>query len=651
MAITPMQKVMIVAHQSQVADLLTAIQDSGVMQILDAERAMVTKEWPELHLESRKPRDLEELVARLEKAIGFLDSNAAAPDGTSLFAPRIEVDAGRYRQIISGSEALHLLEETEITQNRLGQLAAERETTRERLGRLDIWRSFPTPVEELTQLKAASVFVGLIPAQHYASAEEGLAELGAVIQGVGESETQRACLIVAFESQAAEIGKFLRNHEFETVSFEGLQGTPAEILRRSEARLAQVEEEYETTRLRAVALAENRLELKVLYDHYFNLLNHRQTLSVAPATEHAVFFEGWIKRHDCAGLEQIVARFDACTLFPVEPGEGEEPPVEIENPAGVSPFESITRLYGMPAHVDVDPTAFLAPFFAVFFGLCMMDAVYGLVMIAFLYWLLKKLKGDKKFVRMLMYCSVTTVVAGVLMGSWCADAISIFFPPLDDFRKSLMLFDPLESPMVFFVLSLALGYLQIIIGIVIAFIHKLRRKLYVSALFDHLSWFIWLNSLVLFGLSRGGVLPAWLGAVSMVTAVVPAVAIVLFSEREGAIPFRIGMGFYNLFSTVFYIGDVLSYIRLMALGMVGSGFGMAINVIAQQVAGMPYVGWLLAGIIFVGGHLFNIANSALSAFVHSMRLQFVEFFTKFLTGTGREFSPLRKQFRHVSVKE
>ena len=134
-------------------------------------------------------------------------------------------------------------------------------------------------------------------------------------------------------------------------------------------------------------------------------------------------------------------------------------------------------------------------------------------------------------------------------------------------------------------------------------------------------------------------------------AILPAVTILLFSEREGGWGNRIGMGFYNIFSTVFYVGDVLSYIRLMALGMVTAGFGMAINEIVRQVMAGGVIGWIAGAVIFIGGHLFNIANSALGSFVHSMRLQFVEFFTKFLIGGGREFDPLEKTYNYISIKK
>jgi V/A-type H+-transporting ATPase subunit I len=132
---------------------------------------------------------------------------------------------------------------------------------------------------------------------------------------------------------------------------------------------------------------------------------------------------------------------------------------------------------------------------------------------------------------------------------------------------------------------------------------------------------------------------------------VPAVMIVLFSKRKGGWGGRLGMGCYNLFSTIFYMGDVLSYLRLMALGMVTGGFGMAINIMAKTASDIPYIGILIAIIVLVVGHVFNTALSGLGAFVHTIRLQFVEFFPKFLAGGGRDFCPLTNEYNYVYIKE
>lgn len=661
MAIASMQKVMIVAHRSQASELLDALQEAGIVQILDAERAMVSKEWPELMVEVKRHREQEELIDRLAKAIDFVKPYAPK-DNTSLFAPLIEVDGNLYKTAISQPGPLSLLDETEQLMARMEKIRLETENQEGLVERLLIWQPLRLPVEEFGRLRTSSVFVGLLPEQNVQEAKDKLTALGAAYEPVARAERMEACVIAALHESASDVQKLLRSMEFEPAVFEGLTGTVDENVTRIHKRLDALQAENDQLRKKAAELAKNRLSLQMLYDHNQNLNRRIQAEASAPATDHAVFFEGWVKWRDFDRLKKVVSQFSACDVAPIEPAEDEEPPVEIDNGPLGQPFEAITRLYGMPSARDVDPTIFLAPFFALFFGICLTDAAYGLVMLGFMWWLLRKLRGDKKFVMLMIFCSITTVIAGALTGGWFGDMIQKFelfnggTPEIADtgfekFRESIMWFDPLIKPMYFFNISLGLGFLQIITGIFIGFVHRYRRGEKQAAIFDHLSWFIWLNCLLVFGLGKAGILPAWAGTVAGYAAIVPAVMILLFSVREGGWGGRIGMGFYNLFSTVFYIGDVLSYIRLMALGMVTAGFGMAINEIVRKVMEMGAIGWVLGALIFVGGHVFNIANSALGSFVHSMRLQFVEFFTKFLTGGGRQFDPLKQSYQYVDVKE
>lgn len=648
-----MQKVMIVVHRSQVSDLLQSLQDAGIVQILDSERALVTIEWPELMVEGRRHRELEESIDRLAKAVDFL--KPYAPKGqTSLFAPLVEVDRQMYSNVTAAPDGLRLLGEVESVVSQMEKLASEAESSKGLLEKLMPWKTLSIPVEELHTLSSSTTFVGLVPDQHLALAQEKLTELGAAIEKVAAGNRVEAWIIVALNESASDVQKALRLVEFEAASFEGLSGQIADNIAGIRSRLEAIEKEQAELAKTATALGSEKLKLQILFDHHENLHGRILAESDAPATDHAIFLEGWVKKKDYEKLAKLVATFDASDIVPIEPGQGEEVPVEIDNGPMSQPFETVTRLYGMPAASDVDPTAFLAPFFALFFGICLTDAAYGLVMIAFFWWLLRKMKGDKKFVMMLIFCSITTVIAGALTGGWCGDAVQKFVPQLDGIRKSLMWFDPLEKPMYFFNISLGLGYLQIITGVFLGFVHKFRRGEKTAAIFDHLSWFIWLNCLLVFGLGKAGMFGenfVWLGKAAGFIAIIPALMILLFSEREGNWGARIGMGFYNVFSTVFYVGDVLSYIRLMALGMVTAGFGMAINEIVKTVMQDGVVGWILGAVIFIGGHIFNIANSALGSFVHSMRLQFVEFFTKFLAGGGKQFDPLKENYRYIDVKK
>ncbi|MHC5088313.1 MAG: V-type ATPase 116kDa subunit family protein, partial [Planctomycetota bacterium] len=418
MAIASMQKVMIVAHRSRTVELLGALQASGIVQILDAERAMVTKQWPELVVESRRHRSLEEMIDRLEAALDFIKPYAPK-DETSLFAPLVPVDASTYDTVVAGQDAISCLGEIEHVRGDMEKLAAETETQHAQLVKLTPWAALDIAVEELGTLSGSTTFAGLIGEQHFAAACEKLDELDAIIEKVDMANRTAACIVVCFNENASAVQKALRSVEFEAVAFEGITGTVSENIAGVQQRLEAIQKEQDLLIQQMTDLAQNKLQLQILFDHYQNLINRIQAESTAPATDHAVFLEGWVRKRDYDKLEKLVRQFDATDLTPIEPAEGEETPVEIDNGPLAEPFESVTRLYGMPAVSDVDPTAFLAPFFALFFGICLTDAAYGLVMIAFFWWMLRKIKGDKKFIMMMIFCSISTVIAGALTGGWC----------------------------------------------------------------------------------------------------------------------------------------------------------------------------------------------------------------------------------------
>ena len=657
MAISSMAKILIACHKSQASQLLEDLQQSGICQVLNAEEAMVSKHYPDLGTAGERPRQIEEKLNLVSKSVAFLRNYADTPKGlAAALAPRIVVDKDRYENIIKDKTTDSLVRAALDIESKIDKLRGEIENISGTVARLQPWAALDIRVEELAELEKTVCLAGLLPGNKLADVSERLTEAQAAIEQVGSTGPQLAILVVSLKDNAGDVHKILRAADFESVSFEGMSGTVAELMSRNESKLAQAQEHLKQQQARAKESARDFVKVQILHDHYLNLLNREQTASNCPATERTVILEGWVRKKDFRRLEQIVSGFEAAGVTKIEPAEGEEIPVVIENRRLVRPFEVVTRLYGMPQHLNVDPTVFLAPFFAVFFGLCLADAGYGLIMVGVLWWTSRKLQGNKNILRMLIMCGVTTALAGAMTGSWFSDAITALIPQnwalykaLNGLRLTVMWFDPMKEPMTFFMLSLLLGYLQIQFGLFIAFVHNLLKRDFIAAVCDQLTWIVMLNCLLGLGLSKGGILPGGLGKIFGLAALIPAAVILLFSGRELRWGGRIGLGTFNLFSTVFFAGDILSYVRLMALGMVGSGFGMAINVLVKLVIDAPYVGWLLGAIVFVGGHLFNLAISMLGAFVHSLRLQFVEFFPKFFQGGGRQFTPLQNDYRYIYI--
>jgi len=652
MAVAQMAKVIVVCHHSEARDLLEALQQDGICHILNAKQATVSQDLPELITEAERPKDIERLLVRLEKSINFLRTFEAPAKGlAAVLAPRTVVEENTYNRVVSDEQIFRIVQQAEQIETTVEKLEKENEHITATLNYLKPWQKLESPVDQIGPFDRTISLAAMIPTQNIEQLNYGLAELGAAVQLAGTTGSKTACIIVSLNENLVDVQKLLRQVDFEQVSFEGMTGTAAELIKQNTEEMSRIQNRLSARRNQAASLAENLLNIEILYDHYTNLLSREKTRTDAPATQQTVLLEGWVKKDDMSRLEETVSKFKASSLHRLEPAEDESVPVEIENKNIIKPFEVITRLYGMPRHFEVDPTVFLAPFFAVFFGLCLTDAGYGLVILAISVYFIRRMQGDKKLMWMLTICSIATVVAGALMGGWFGDAVQKFIPSLEPLRQKMMWFDPMKYPLRFFTLSLILGYIQIMAGLLIAFIYDLKRKLYIAALCDKLTWLIMLNSIVAFVLAKTGRLPGQLSSLFGYTALLSAAVIFLFSQRQGTWPARLGIGFYNLFSALFYVGDVLSYLRLMALGLVTAGLAMAVNQMAELAYKLPFVGFIAAILILVIGHPINLGINALGAFVHTLRLQYAEFFPKFFVGGGLPFKPLGKNYKHIYIKK
>jgi len=244
MAIAPMTKVMIVCHRSQVSDLLEALQEEGICQILNAEEAMISKDAPELVTVRERPKDIEDLIGRLTRSVAFLKEHAERERGlASMLAPRKVVEQGAYKEVVTDVEVLRVVDEVERLQAAMDKTHGRIEALQGVLETLEPWASLETPVEEIGRLRTSVSWAGLVPTQHLESLQQQLAEQGAAMQKVGAAGTREACIVVAVQDSAEQVQKLLRSLEFEAVNFESMTGTVAELIRDRRESLAAARKE------------------------------------------------------------------------------------------------------------------------------------------------------------------------------------------------------------------------------------------------------------------------------------------------------------------------------------------------------------------------------------------------------------------------
>lgn len=475
------------------------------------------------------------------------------------------------------------------------------------------------------------------------------------------AEDDRSARIVVFYVKGegeARVSEILSECGAEKVSFGVIEGLAKDEIKAIEQRLAEIPAEEQEIRKRAESLLPQRISLMALYDHLYERLRRMEVRELLGYTEKTSLIQGWMKAKEVPELSKRLADLnEEIEVFAQDPSPEDNPPVVLENPWFLKPFEVVTLLYGNPKYGEIDPTPFLAPFFFIFFGFALSDAGYGILLMLVSAWMVKKMdipEGGKMLFKLLFLGGVSTVIFGTLMGGWFGNGLDILPPALGgirDFLKRFVIVDPLTNPIYVLGVSLGLGIVQIWVGIALKLVSRLQAGEVFDTIMEEGSWLFFIPSVIVFALSStrplGPVTPTagkWLAIAGAIYVMVAA------GRRQKVIflkPFSAVMGLYG---SIGYVGDVLSYARLLALGLATGVIAIVVNQIATLALQIPIVGIVGAVIILAGGHIFNLLVNTLGSFVHSGRLQFVEFFTKFFEGGGQGFHPFRRESRYTAVK-
>ena len=374
-------------------------------------------------------------------------------------------------------------------------------------------------------------------------------------------------------------------------------------------------------------------------------------------TESTFVLTGFIPEKYCDSLRKEIEEKHVAYIEFTDPSEDEEVPVLLENGRFSAPLEGITKMYAMPSKDDVDPTPVMAFFYYLLFGMMLSDAGYGILMVIGTMIALKKFKLEdsmRKTLIMFRNCGISTVIWGALFGSWFGDIVQVvgkqFFDK--DVGSIALWFQPLDDPIKLLLFSFGIGILHLFLGVAVAFYMSWRDGRKLDAIFDAVPIYLIILGVAPLGAGILTEVPSTLKTVGGYMLIAGVVLLVLTAGRSSKNIFgKLFGGLYALYNTATgWLSDILSYSRLLALGLATGSIASVINLIGTMPEN-KIIKLVLLVVVFVIGHTANLAINLLGAYVHTDRLQFVELFSKFYTGGGREFEPLTVNTKYLKFKE
>lgn len=639
MSVLEMQKVQVISLKPHKEPILKQLQKIEAMDIRSVEPLAETQEY-------------EVELAELRSAILFLEGFSGKKKTfiESFIPPKEELTEEEMEQACRETDCGELLEKCKAIEGELANLKNLIQELKADEAKLLPWSALDIPLANLACTEKTCIAAGVIKSAHFEEFRDKFNKFSTaadlMVAGKNKEETHLVLIYLSEESEA--IGGFISKSELSIIDLPTSERTPAMEIAQLRSVMEKTKKELQEQHDEAIKLTRSLDRLKYFYDQ----LMEKRRLSEAKRKffdlEYTFALQGWIKKQELAKVrKELLKVTDELEIFPVQPDKDEKPPVALENPPFFSPFELITNLYATPKPGEIDPSIPLSFFFALFFGICLGDFAYGIVLSLFSLYFLKKYKlpkGGVQLFNLLLMGGIVSAVVGVLTGSYLG------FSPKDTPLAPLQIIDPVKDPITMLIFSLVLGVVQIFYGKFLSFFSKFNNKDYTSAFLDDALWIFFLASLVLLAVSLA--VPIGMTRIAAYLSIAGAVGLTLTQGRSAPNIFaKLINGLLSLYSVSAYVGDTLSYSRLLALGMSTTIIGAVINILADMArGGVPGLGIVLMIIILIFGHLLNLVIGTLGAFVHSTRLQMVEFFGKFYEGGGRAFRPFRREAEYTVIK-
>ncbi len=721
-----MHKVRIVGHESERDRTLTILQDLGVLQISDLTTAN------EQTLNGFRPHgahgnnEIESRLADLRYVLDFLARYDTEKPGfiQSFFNLKKLIRLEEIEQIAREYDYRGIYQQARQLDQESIELRSERAQLEARRAELLPWAELPIPLEELRATATTDVVLGRVPKEKIAEFIQAV-ELSeaAVVQLAGEDKQSKYfCAFVLRDSQEAFLS-VLTEHGGERMNIPAVsaRGLPKEILAQIESRIREIDVRQHQITQKATTLIAEKPKLQALYDYLYNEHLKAQAQARLLSSSHAFVLEGWVRASDLGRLEHALKNnSEAVYMERIDPDPHEVPPVALENRRLFRPAEFLIKLFGLPHQRELDPTPFVLPFFAIFFGIALTDAGYGLALILIFAYLKRRYRhklGFQPFANLMILGGISAVIAGALTGGWFGSDLKEIITVL---RDRVMIFNvgTQQGLIAFLLFSLGMGFLHVLLGNLLEIYDKIRTGRLWEALWSDGSWVLFITGI---GIAAGAGVPmimpkelnapglpsdwmpvgatlALMGAllvvcfgrvenphnlseqwpwlmvalglflwlqkplagvpVGEIVAVLGVIGVLVLTQRGmslgakvRAVLGRIGAGLFKLYGVSGLLGDVLSYSRIMALGISTGLIADAINKLAKMLLGFPAVGIVISIVFVIFGQIFSLLINSLSAFVHSARLHYVEFFTKFYEAGGATFRPFTRESVYYEIQK
>ena len=668
MAVAPMTKAQVVIYGAASAEVVQQIYELGMIQAIEVVEAAERAEQSPLYGVSQEgTSSTGELESNLREVTRSLEILAlyddAKPDLVENFValkqrlPRSKLATVRQNFDFLGSSR----QIAELTE-KLKHLEDQEGWRQDDIELLNLLSNLPFPLEELRATRRVNTVVGRIRQEMQETLAHDLAEdEESVFWEEINTDGQFVYLLVLYYPNQRDVRALLERHGFDILDLSKYsRKIPEEIQRLTQERqeiqgqIAQIHEALKR-------FMQDKEAFRIVEDTLVNEIQRRKDVQNFARTRKVYFVEGWMKQADKERFEQGLADYkDSVEILYEDPARNDERvPVILENKPYIQPFEVITRMYGMPRYDEPDPTPMLAPFFIVYFGMCLTDAGYGILLALFTWWLMRKYilgEGALRLAKTLYYGGISTIIFGALAGGWFGNIPDMlpqslgFITAVKDF---LLVVDPMKQPITFLAIALLLGYVQVCYGIAIKMKMRWQRGEQEGALLDEGLWLLLINGIFLWALTSATIGDSLIGQALnrlwLAAILISAAVRVWRYKPDPNVVKRILVGILGLYDLTGILSDVLSYSRLLALGLSTGVIAMLVDMLAQMLFGIRYVGWIFGIGLFCFGHVFNTVINVLGGFIHSGRLQFLEFFSKFFEGGGKKYKPFRFESKYFEL--